>query len=445
MIDISPVLATILMFVGIIVGLAMGHPVAFVLGGVATIFGFLGWGPDALYIFAGRAFDAATNHILIAIANFILMATFLGKSGISERIFRSMMYLFGPLNGAIALAAIVWCALEAACTGVIGASVVSMTILAMPVMLKYSYDKHLACGSIAAGGSLSILIPPSIMLVMMADQSGVSVGKLFAGGLLPGLVLAVLFFVYVLLVTNLNPKKGPALPLEERQRLSIKEKAKYILVNLVPAAILILGVLGSIWTGIATPTEASGVGAFIAFIFMILYGGFSWKTFAECLWSAARTNCMVMTIIIGASIFTAVFLGLGGGEVVTEAIYAFDFLGKWGMCGVMMLIVFLMGFLIDWIAIVYITFPIFLPIAAELGFDKIWFIIMIAVNLQASFLSPPFGYALFYMKTTVPPEIKLIDIYRSVVPFIILQLISLGTLWIFPPLATYIPSLVVGG
>jgi len=443
MIDINPVLVVILMFSGIVVGLVLGHPIAFVLGGVATIFAFLGWGPDALYIFTGRIFDAATNHILIAIVNFILMATFLGKSGISERIFRSMMYVFGPMNGAIALAAIVWCALEAACTGVIGASVVSMTILALPVMLKYNYDKDISCGSIAAGGSLSILIPPSIMLVMMADQSGISVGKLFAGGIGPGIVLSVLFFIYIVIVTMLNPEKGPALPLEERSALSIGQKTRYILVNLVPAGILIVGVLGSIWTGVATPTEASGVGAFIAFIFMIVYGGFTKKAFLECMWSAARTNCMVMTIIIGASVFTSVFLGLGGGDVVTDAIWKFSVLGKWGICGIMMFIVFIMGFLIDWIAIVYITFPIFLPIAAKLGFDPIWFIIMIAVNLQISFLTPPFGYALFYMKSTVPPEVKLIDIYHSIIPFVLLQLVSLGILWIFPQFATWLPSVVI--
>jgi tripartite ATP-independent transporter DctM subunit len=444
MIDLDPVLATILMFGSIVVGLAMGHPVAFILGGVATIFGIIGWGFDAMYLFTGGVFEAASNHILIAIANFILMASFLGKSGISERMFRSMMYLFGPMNGAIALAAIVWCSLEAACTGVIGASVVSMTILAVPVMMKYHYDKYLSCGCIAAGGSLSILIPPSIMLVLMADQSGVSVGKLFAGGVLPGLVLAMLFFFYILLVTHLNPLKGPALPREERDALTTGQKAKYILVNLVPAAILIIGVLGSIWTGVATPTEASGVGAFIAFIFMIAYEGFNRKAALESIWSAARTTCMVMTIIIGASVFTAVFLGLGGGDVVTDSIYLFDFLGKWGMMGIMMFIIFIMGFLIDWIAIVYITFPIFLPIATELGFDKVWFIIMIAVNLQISFLSPPFGYALFYMKTTVPPGIRLIDIYVSVVPFIIIQVIGLVLVWLIPALATYLPGLIIG-
>ena len=443
MIEIHPVLVVILMFGGIVLGLMLGHPIAFVLGGVATIFAFIGWGPDAFFIFTGRVFDASTNHILIAIINFILMATFLGKSGISERIFRSMMYMFGPMNGAIALASIVWCALEAACTGVIGASVVSMTILALPVMLKYNYDKEISCGSIAAGGSLSILIPPSIMLVMMADQSGISVGKLFAGAVGPGMFLSVLFFVYILVVTKLNPKKGPALPLEERTALSAVQKTKYVLVNLVPAGILIAGVLGSIWTGIATPTEASGVGALFAFIFMIVYGGFTWKNLLECLWSATRTNCMVMTIIIGASVFTSVFLGLGGGDVVTESIWKFSFLGKWGMCGVMMLIVFFMGFLIDWIAIVYITFPIFLPIARELGLDPIWFIIMIAVNLQVSFLTPPFGYALFYMKSTVPPEVKLIDIYRAIVPFVLLQVAGLVVLWIFPRLATWLPGVII--
>jgi len=443
MIDINPMLVVILMFGGIVVGLMLGHPIAFVLGGVATIFAFIGWGPDALYIFTGRIFDASTNHILIAIINFILMATFLGKSGISERIFRSMMYMFGPMNGAIALASIVWCALEAACTGVIGASVVSMTILALPVMLRYHYDKDISCGSIAAGGSLSILIPPSIMLVMMADQSGISVGKLFAGALVPGIILSVLFFVYIVVVTKINPEKGPALPLEERSALSAGEKTRYVLINLVPAGILIIGVLGSIWTGIATPTEASGVGALFAFIFMIIYGGFTWKGFLECLWSATRTNCMVMTIIIGASVFTSVFLGLGGGDVVTDSIWKFSFLGKWGMCGVMMLMVFLMGFLIDWIAIIYITFPIFLPIASELGFDSIWFIIMIAVNLQVSFLTPPFGYALFYMKSTVPPEVRLIDIYRSIIPFVLLQLLSLGILWVIPQSATWLPGVII--
>lgn len=444
MIDMSPELVTVLMFIGILTGIALGHPVAFILGGLATIFALLGWGPEGWYMFLGRTFDSTTNNILIAIPNFVLMATLLGKSGIAERLFRSIMYLLGPLNGAIALAVIVWCAIEAACTGVIGASVVSMSILALPVLLAHRYDKHIACGAIMGGGTLSILIPPSIMLVMMADLGGTSVGRLFAGAFGPGLFLTILFFAYIIIITNLHPHLGPALPLEERKALSVGQKAKYIIINLVPPAILILGVLGSIWTGVATATEASGMGAFLAFILMVVYRAFSWKALAECVWSAARTNCMVMTIIVGATVFTGVFLGLGCGQVVTDIIRAFDFLGKWGMLGMMMLIVFILGFMIDWIAILYISFPIFLPIAQELGFDMTWFIILIAINLQASFLSPPIGYALFYMQATAPPEIVLKDIYRSVLPFIIIQVIALVVCILFPSLVTYLPTLVLG-
>jgi tripartite ATP-independent transporter DctM subunit len=443
MITMSPELVTFLMFIGILTGLALGHPVAFILGGLATIFALVGWGPEGWYMFLGRTFDSTTNNILIAIPNFVLMATLLGKSGIANRLFRAIMYLLGPLNGAIALAVIVWCAIEAACTGVIGASVVSMSILAMPVLLGHGYDKHISCGSIMAGGTLSILIPPSIMLVMMADLGGISVGRLFAGAFGPGIMLTILFFIYILVLTNLHPEKGPALPLEERKALSVGQKAKYILVNLIPPAILILGVLGSIWTGVATATEASGMGAFLAFVLMVVYREFSWKALADCVWSAARTNCMVMTIIVGATVFTGVFLGLGCGQVVTDIIRAFSFLGKWGMFGIMMFIVFILGFMIDWIAIIYITFPIFLPIAKELGFDLTWFIILLAVNLQTSFLSPPFGYALFYMQATAPPEIVLKDIYKSIVPFIIFQLISLIICILFPTIITYLPTIVI--
>ena len=443
MMEMSPVLVTVLMFVGILVGLATGHPVAFVLGGLAAIFGLLGWGVEAWYLFMGRTFDAATNNILIAIPLFILMASFLGRSGISEGLFQAMMYLFGPMNGGIALAVVVMCAIEAACTGIVGASVVSMTIMALPVMLKHGYDKHMSCGTVAAGGVLSILIPPSIMLVMMADQAGVSVGKLFAGAFIPGLVLTALFFIYILFITFINPKKGPALSAEERSAISTGEKIRLLLKNMIPPLVLIFGVLGSIWTGLATATEAAGVGALLALILMIAYRKFTWKLFAECVWSSVRTNCMVMTILFSASIFTGVFLGLGGGQVVTNIILAFDFLGKWGMFWMMMFIIFILGFMIDWIAIIYITFPIFVPIATQLGFDRLWFIIMMSVNLQTSFLSPPFGYALFYMKTTVPPDISLLDIYKAIVPFIILQLIGLGITCAYPPLVTYLPSVVI--
>lgn len=441
-IDMSPEFVTVAMFIVVIAGLFFGHPVALVLGGTAAIFAFFGWGPSGWYLFLGRTFDATTNNILLAIPLFVLMAAFLSQSEISVGLFEGMMYLFGPVNGGIALAVIAMCAIEAACTGIIGASVVSMTLMAVPVMLAHGYEKQMACGTVAAGGVLSILIPPSIMLVMMADQAGVSVGKLFAGAFIPGLVLTTLFFSYVLVLTWMRPHMGPALSLAERSALTVRQKAFLLLKNLVPPLALIFGVLGTVWTGLATATEAAGVGCLVAFLLVIIYGRFTWKLLANCIWSAARTTCMVMAILFCASIFTGVFLGLGGGDVVTNLVMKFEGFGKWGVFFIMMVIIFILGFLIDWIAILYITLPIFVPIATGLGFDKLWFLIMIAVNLQTSFLSPPFGYALFYMKTTVPKNVRLVDIYYAVIPFVLIQCIGLGFCGAFPNLVTYLPSFI---
>lgn len=444
MIEISPELVVILMFGSVIFGLVLGQPIAFVLAGTAVIFGFLGWGPEVWHLIVSRTYDSVSNYLLIAIPLFILMATFLEKSGIAEGLFKSMLYLFGPLNGAISLAVVMMCIVFAACTGIMGATVVSMSLMSMPVMMKHGYDKHLAVGTVAAGGSLGIIIPPSIMLVMMADRSGISVGKLFAGGLVPGVILAVLFFIYIGVLCHFRPEKGPALSIEERMAIPIAKKATMLLKNLVPPMALIFGVLGSIWFGIATPSEAAGVGAFTALVLMVVYGRFTWASFKEAISSAFKSSCMVMTVIIGATCFTGVFIGLGGGQVVTDIVMAFDFMGKWGMFGIMMLIVFLLGFLIDWIGIIYITFPIFMPIAAKLGFDPLWFVIVIAVNLQMSFITPPFGYALFYMKGTVPDwmGIKLVDIYKGIIPFVILQMIGLIIISIWQPLATWLPGLI---
>lgn len=443
MIDIAPEIIVPLMFVGILVGFfLLGHPIAFVLVGLGIIFGIIGWGPEVLYLFIGRTFDVMKNHLLIAVALFILMACFLEKGGIAEGLFRGMMYLFGPINGSITLAVVVLCVIMAACTGIMGATVVSMSLMAIPVMMKHGYDKHLATGTVAAAGTLGIIIPPSIMLVLMADQSGISVGRLFAGGIGPGVVLGGLYFTYVLARTHFNPKLGPALSAEERAAIPVRERLRLVSVNMVPPLALIFGVLGSIWLGVATPTEASGVGALIALMLMIVYRQFTWRKLADSVWTATRTHCMVMAIILGASIFTAVFIGLGGGQVVTDLVMSVDFLGKWAVFGVMMIIVFILGFLVDWIGIVYITFPIFLPIAAHLGFDTLWFVIMMAVNLQMSFLTPPVGYALFYLKGTVPKGITLNDIYRGIIPFVALQLIGLSVTVFFPPLATWLPGFI---
>lgn len=442
MFELSPEAVTIFMFTGLIAGLLMGHSLAFVLGGLAVIFGFIGWGPECFYMFAGRIYNIMDNYILLAIPLFIFMARLLDGSGVAEKLFEAMRYLFGPVRGGIAIAVVVVSTLFGACTGIIGASVVTMGLLALPLMLKYNYDKRLSCGCITAGGTLGILIPPSIMLIIMGNQANLSVGKLFAGSIGPGLVLSGLYIGYILIKCGLNPELGPPVSLEERRAVTGREIGGMVLRSMVPPMVLIIGVLGSIFSGIATPTEASGVGAMLAFVMVILYGKFSWKSFYEVLKETAITTSMVLIILCGATCFTGVFLGLGGGDVVNAFILGTGF-GKWGTFVVMMLILFVLGMFIDWIGVVMIVFPIFLPIAAELGFDKLWFVVIMAVMLQDSFLTPPFGYALFYLKGVAPPEVKTKDIYWGSFPFWRLMELGLLICVFFPKVITWLPSIMV--
>jgi len=442
MIELSPVLITILMFGGLLLGLFMGHPLAFILGGLSVIFGFLSWGPSMFHIFANRIMGVMDNLILAAIPLFIFMANLLQESGVADNLFESLRYLLGPIRGGVAMAVVVVCTVFAACTGVIGASVVTMALLAMPMMLRYGYDKSLTCGTICAGGTLGILIPPSIMLVLMGDQTGLSVGKLFLGGVVPGVVLSILYIGYIAIVCGMHPEKGPPLSPEERAAVPVPKRISMAAVNLVPPALLIIGVLGAIFSGIATPTEASGVGAFLAFLMTFVYRRFSWRMLKAVIVSTGRTVPMVMIILVGASCFTGVFLGLGGKEVLMDLIWTLGLGNKWLMLAIMMIIVFILGALIDWIGIIYITFPVFLPIAEQLGFDLLWFVVLVSVNLQNSFLSPPFGYALFYLKGVAPPGVTTEDVYRGIVPFIALQLVGLTLCILFPDLITYLPGFI---
>jgi len=442
MIDVSPELLTILMFIGLFVGLFLGHPLAFVLGGLAVIFGFIGWGPDCYGMFMNRIYALMDNYVLIAVPLFILMAEILSQSGVAENLFDAMRYLFGPVKGGVAIAVVVVSTLFGACTGIIGASVVTMGVLGLPIMLKYGYDKRLSCGCICAGGALGILIPPSIMLIVMANQASLSVGKLFAGAIIPGLILASLYITYILIKCYVNPQAGPPLTPEERAAVSSRELAMMLLKSLVPPMILILGVLGSIFTGIATPTEASGVGALLAFVLTLAYGRFTWKGLYLAVIQASRTTSMVLVIVVGATCFTGVFLGFGGGEVVENFILGIG-LGKWGTFVIMMIICFILGMFLDWLGIIMITFPLFLPIAMQLGFDKLWFVVTIAVMLQDSFLTPPFGYALFYLKGVAPKEVSTSDIYWGAFPFWRLMELGLLIVVLFPKTITWLPSILV--
>jgi tripartite ATP-independent transporter DctM subunit len=357
-------------------------------------------------------------------------------------LFNTMLYLFGPIRGGLAVAVVVVSTLFGACTGIIGASVVTMGLLGMPVMLKYNYNKRLASGAICAGGSLGILIPPSIMLVVMADQGALSVGKLFAGAVIPGLILSGLYIGYILIRCWIKPQDGPALSLEERQAVSKTQLTKMIIKTMIPPMILILGVLGSIFAGIATPTEAAGVGAVLAFAMTVAYGRFTLSGLKTAVVNTAKTTSMVIIILVGAACFSSIFMGSGGGEVVKNFIFGIGF-GKWGTFVVMMIILFFLGMFIDWIGIIMITFPIFLPIARELGFDKVWFVVTMAVMLQDSFLTPPFGYALFYLRGVAPPEVTTGDIYWGAFPFWRLMELGLIIVVVWPATITWLANLLV--
>jgi len=442
MLEISPEWLSVFMFTGLLIGIFMGHSLAFVLGGLAVIFGSLSWGSECFHMFANRIYGVMDKYILVAVPLFILMAQLLDRSGIAEGLFLTMRYLFRSLRGGLAIAVIVVSTLFGACTGIIGASVVTMGLLSLPLMMKCGYNKRLASGVICAGGTLGILVPPSIMLIVMGDQSNVSVGKLFAGAIIPGLILASLYIIYILIRCYMHPEDGPALSAEEIAAVSGRKLLVMVLKSMLPPSILILGVLGSIFTGIATPTEASGVGALLSFCMIIAYRKLKWQTIFDAVTQTAKTTSMVVLILAGASCFTGVFLGSGGGNVVSSLILGIG-VGKWGTFIFMMLITFLLGMFIDWIGIVLIVFPIFLPIAETLGFDKLWFVVTMAVMLQDSFLTPPFGYALFYLKGIAPKEVTTGDIYWGVFPFWRLMELGLVIVVLFPWTVTWLPSILV--
>lgn len=439
----SPEIAAVGMFIALIIFLFMGHPLAFVLGGVGVLFGAVFIGPQFFGIFMDRIYGTMDNFVLVAISLFILMGNFLTMSGVADELFKALRILLGPIRGGLGFAVIGVCIIFAACTGIIGASVVTMGLLAGPMLLRYGYQKEITMGMIAAGGSLGILIPPSVMLIMMADQGALSAGKLLMAGVVPGVTLGILYMIYIGLRCFMDPKIGPPVPAEELAMIPMKRRIKDAAQYSVPPLLLIFCVLGAIFFGIATPTEAAGVGSFAAFIMVIVYGKFSWRNFTDCLYQTSRTITMVIIIIVGATCFTGVFLGLGGGTAMVNAIMGLG-LGKWGTYIMIMIIYVILGCFIDWIGIIMITFPIFLPVAQQLGFDPLWFVSMLAINLQMSFLSPPFGYALFYLSGLGLEGVKLNHIYRGVVPFLILQFIGIIICTIYPEIVVWLPNVMIG-
>lgn len=435
------------MFLGALVFLAMGYPVAFSLGAVAIFFGLIGvslgvFDPILIRAMPSRIFGIMSNFTLLAIPYFIFLGSMLEKSGLAEDLLETMGILFGPMRGGLAIAVVVVGALLAATTGVVAATVVAMGLISLPIMLRYNYNKELACGVICASGTLGQIIPPSVVLVVLGDQIGVSVGRLFIGSLVPGLLLAASLAFYCWLIALIKPDVAPALPASERN-LSGPALARRVVRVMIPPLFLIMAVLGSIFFGWATATEAGAVGALGAVILAALNGRLSWKTFREVSDATMRTTTMVLFILIGSTAFSLVFRALEGDQFVFDIMANLPG-GFAGFMAVSMLIVFFLGFFIDFFEICFIVIPLFVPVAQSLGVDLIWFGVVLGANLQTSFLTPPFGFALFYLRGVAPPSITTGHIYRGAVPFIAVQVAVLMLIVFFPSLVTYLPSISYG-
>lgn len=438
----SPDTISYLMFLVLLIAVFLGHPLGITLGGLGIFFGIAAYGPGAFFILANKTYGLMENYVLVAIPLFILMAQFLDKSGIAENLYETMYVVLGPVKGGLALATIVVSTVFAATTGIIGASVVAMGLMAAPTMLAKGYNKGLISGVITAGGTLGILIPPSIMLVVYGGLIGMSVGKLFLAAFLPGFLLSTLYLLYVVIYATIKPEVGPPIPKEERKSLSVSAKIGMTFKSIMPPVFLILAVLGSIAAGIATPTEAAGLGCVGALILAFLNKKLNIELFVSSAIGTLKITCMVMLIFVGANFYTSIFMGVGGGEAFANLLFMISD-NKWIILIIMMLIMFLLGMFVDWLGILLLCVPIFTPIAVDkFGFDPLWFALIVSVNLQMSFLTPPFGYALFYFKGVAPESVTMGDIYKGIIPFVVLQMIGLALCIIFPEIITWLPNAV---
>jgi tripartite ATP-independent transporter DctM subunit len=433
-----------------IVLLMTGFPIAWILAGLALAFTLIGiagpeyFGIDTYFldswsdfaIVVNRTWNLMENWVLTALPMFIFMGLMLERSGLAESLMKNFVQVFGRFRGGLAIAAILIGILFAASTGIVGASVVLLTVLAMPIMLEQGYSKSLAAGVLASSGTLGILIPPSIMLVIMADQLSLSVGDLFLGAVMPGLILGVLYIVYVLITAAVNPKAAPAPTHLEPLTFAVIMRT---LISVLPPLILIFAVLGTIFFGVATPTEAAGIGAFGAIVLALVNGRLTLKVLREVSYETTYTTAFIFGIFLGATAFALVMRSLGGDQFIEHILSSLPF-GPNGIVLFVLGLAFLMGFFLDWLEITLIFLPLMAPVIIALGFDPVWFTVMFAVALQTSFLTPPVGFSLFYLKGAAPPEVTTIDVYKGVIPFVILQLIALGMVFAFPQIVLWLPA-----
>jgi tripartite ATP-independent transporter DctM subunit len=429
---------TLLFFGSLLFFLVLGLPLAFVLGGVSVIFLYFTWGPDAFYMVASQIWSTMGNFTLVAIPLFVFMAMVLERTGVAKDLYRMMYLWWGGLRGGLAIGTLGICAIFAAMCGISGAAVVAMGTIALPSMLERGYDKRMVLGCINTGGGWGILIPPSILMILYSLITGVSVGQMFAAGVLPGLLLMVLTCLYIIVRCYFQPHLAPALPKEERA--SWREKMLALRAVILPIIIVVV-TLGSIIAGVTTPTEAAAVGVFGALVSALVYRKFSWELMRDASIRTFKLTGMIMWILFAAHAFSAAYQSMGAQELIEGMITGIPG-GPWAVIITMMVIVFFLAMVLDPVGIMLITLPVFLPIVQSMGFDPVWFGILFVINMEIGYMTPPFGFNLFYLKGVVPSNITMKDIYVSVIPFVLVEIVGLALIMIFPEIATYLPDLM---
>ncbi len=433
----------LIMFTAVFALLLAGYPVAFTIGGVSLFFGLMGFGFDFFHLLPLRIWGTMKNFTLLAVPLFIYMGVMLEKSGLAEELLETMALVFSRVKGGLAVSVVAVGALMGASTGIVGATVVTMGLLSVPTMLKRNYSKSLTTGTVAASGTLGQIIPPSIVLVLLGDIINVPVGDLFIGAIIPGFILVFLYMLYILIIAQIKPQWAPPIPKEELALITTKELYKRVFKALLPPLVLMMAVLGSIFAGIASPTEAASVGAVGASLLTIIHKKFNYKVLNEVMKTTTQLTCMVFIILVGATTLGLVFRGLNGDALVRDLIGNLPF-GKWGILLIVMSIIFIAGFFLDFIEITFIHVPVLAPIMISMGVNPLWLAVLIAVNLQTSFLTPPFGFSLFYLKGVCPPEVQTMDIYKGIIPFVFIQLIGLAVICLFPETITWLPKVLLG-
>ena len=435
----TPEILAFVMLGLIVFAIMIGIPVAFALASFPLIFGFFMLGPRVFPMFGVQAFGVFLTYPFVAAPLFILMGALMERSGIADQLYESFYHLLGPLPCGLALATVAMATIFGACTGIVGAGVITIGLLALPSMLLRGYDKALATGSIMVGGGLGVTIPPSIMLILYGAASGVSIARLFVAAIIPGLLLGIMYLVYIYIRARIQPSMGP--PISKKERITGKKLVRMTLVSLVPPIFLILAVLGSIFFGIVSPSEAGSMGVLGAMILMVITGRFNRKALSESVTYTLRITTAILFICLGGKLFTGVFIGMGGDVGLRAFMQAFN-LGTTGMILMMLFIIFILGMVMDWIALIFILVPVFGPILQSIGVDHLFFAILFCTTLEISNMTPPFAYSVFYLKTITPPEVTIVDMYRGCVPFAIVDALCTALLIGFPQLVMWLPSLM---